>query len=164
MIHSTKKDQYWSFWCQVCSNHQDQEFFWGNRASEASKAGEVVEAAEINEAAEVSKVLKMITENFRVIQVLEFYNLRTNTTLFWCFEKKKKLTKSWKIMLNFINFSVGGCWGQPILLFWKLVGETQMSEPQDVKTTFKLNTICLFLSIRHKLLLSVHSETPCNCV
>ena len=36
-----------------------------------------------------------------------------------------------------------------------------MSEPQDVKTTFKQNITCIFLSIRLKLLLSVHYETPC---
>ena len=68
----TKKDQYWSFWCQVWSNHQDQEFIWGNSALQAGKASEVVEAADINEAAEVSKALKITTENFRVIQEFEF--------------------------------------------------------------------------------------------
>ena len=81
MIHSTKKDQYWFFWCQVLSNHQDQEFLWGNRALEAGKVSEVVEAAEINEAAEVFKALKITTENFRVIKVLEFYNLRLNNII-----------------------------------------------------------------------------------
>ena len=43
---------------------------------------EAVEAAEVNEAAEVSKAWKITTEVFKVIQVLEFYNLRTNITLF----------------------------------------------------------------------------------
>ena len=32
-------------------------------------------------------------------------------------------------MLNFRTFSVEGCWGQPRLLFWKLVDETQISKP-----------------------------------
>ena len=27
------------------------------------------------------------------------------------------------------TLSVRGCWGQPMLLFWKLVGETQISKP-----------------------------------
>ena len=58
MIHSTKDDQYWSFWCQWWSDHQDQEVFLGNRAVEAVKAIEVAEAAEVNEATEVSKVWK----------------------------------------------------------------------------------------------------------
>ena len=36
------------------------------------EASEVAEAAEVNEAAEVSKGSKITTEDFRVIQVLEF--------------------------------------------------------------------------------------------
>ena len=78
MIYSTKRDQYWSFWCQGWSNHHDQEFLGGNRAGEAGEANEVAEAAEVNEAAEVSRVLKITSEDFRVIQVLEFYDLMTN--------------------------------------------------------------------------------------
>ena len=39
-------------------------------------------AAEINEAGEVSKAWQITTENFRVFQVLEFNNLKTNITLF----------------------------------------------------------------------------------
>ena len=34
--------------------------------------------------------------------------------MFW---KKPFLTESWKLMLNFSTFSVGGWWGQPMLLF-----------------------------------------------
>ena len=64
--------------------------------------------------------------------------------------------------LIFGILSVRGCWGQPILLFWKLFDETQMSKNQDVKTNFKQNTTCIFLSVRHELLLSVHIETPCR--
>jgi hypothetical protein len=66
----------------------------GNRDLEAGKVSEVVEAAEINEAAEVFKALKITTESFRVIKVLEFYNLRNNITLFGCFEKNTFLTES----------------------------------------------------------------------
>ena len=36
------------------------------------EASEVAEAAEVNEAGEVSKAWKITTEDFRVIQVLEF--------------------------------------------------------------------------------------------
>jgi hypothetical protein len=32
-------------------------------------------------------------------------------TLFWFFEKFFFLTESWKLMLKFSSFSVGGCWG-----------------------------------------------------
>ena len=31
-----------------------------------------------------------------------------------------------KLSLIYGTISVGGCWGQPMLLFWKLVDETQM--------------------------------------
>ena len=58
MIHSTKNDQYWLFWCQWWSDPQDQNLFWGNWHLEAVEAAEVAEAAEINEAGEVSKGLK----------------------------------------------------------------------------------------------------------
>ena len=36
-------------------------------------------------------------------------------------QKKIFLTESWKPILNFSFFSLRGCWGQPMLLFWKLV-------------------------------------------
>ena len=88
MIHSTKKDWYWSFSCHWWSNHLDQEVFWGNRAVEAVEASEVAEAAEVNEAAEVFKALKITTEDFWVILDLEFINLRAKIILFSCFEKK----------------------------------------------------------------------------
>ena len=39
---------------------------------EASEVAEVAEADEVNKAAEVSKGSKITTEDFRVIQVLEF--------------------------------------------------------------------------------------------
>ena len=39
---------------------------------EASEVAEVAEADEVNEAAEVYKGSKITTEDFRVIQVLEF--------------------------------------------------------------------------------------------
>ena len=101
MIHSTKKDQYWSFWCQVSSNHQDQEFLWGNRALEAGKTSKVVEAAE------VSKALKITSENFRVIQVLEFYNLGNDKYYFiFMFWKKK----SNRIIKNHVEFYQLFCW------------------------------------------------------
>ena len=58
-------------------------------AGEAGEANEVAEVTEVNEAAEVSWVLKITSDDFRVIQVLEFYDFRTNFDVL-----KKKLTKS----------------------------------------------------------------------
>ena len=88
MIHYTKNVQYWSFWCQWWSDHQDQGVFWGNRVVKTFEASEVSEAAEVNEVAEVTKACKITTEVFKGIQVLEFNNLRTKITLFRSFEKQ----------------------------------------------------------------------------
>merc|ERR1712051_776922 len=76
-------------------------FGGGNWALEAVEASEVAEATEVNEAGEVFKAWKIKTVDFRVFQVLEFNDFMTNITLFWCFEKKQKLTESLKLMLNF---------------------------------------------------------------
>ena len=49
---------------------------------EAVEASELAEATEVNEAGEVSKARKITIEDFRVVFVLEFNDLRTNVTLF----------------------------------------------------------------------------------
>ena len=118
---SEKLDFWWSIPQKITSNdyfgaNDDQtirirRFFWGNWTLEAVEASELTEATEVNDAGEVSKAWKITTVDFRVFQVLEFNNFRTNITLFWCFEKKIFLTESWKLMLNFSTFSVGGRWG-----------------------------------------------------
>ena len=67
-----------------------------------------------------SKVWKITTEDLRVIQVFEFSFI----LMFW---KNIDLLDSWNIILKFTTFFVGpGCWGQLMLLFRKLVDETQM--------------------------------------
>ena len=71
---------------------------------------------------------------FKVIQVLEFNNLRTNITLFeirfiLMFWKKRFLIESWKLMLNFSNFSVGGCYffeNRLMKLTWPNLRNTQI--------------------------------------
>ena len=47
-------------------------------------------AAEVNDAADVSRALKITSADFRVIQVLEFYDLRKNVDVL----KKFFLTES----------------------------------------------------------------------
>ena len=56
--------------------------FFRNRAVEAVEVSEVSKAAEVNESAEVSEAWKIAAENFRVILVLEFNNLRTKIISF----------------------------------------------------------------------------------
>ena len=44
-----------------------------------------------------------------------------------------------------VLFSFGGCWGQPMLLFWKLVDETQMSHPPEPTRHHKSSKSLIFL-------------------
>ena len=115
MINSSKMDQYWSIWCQGSSNHQTQEILRWNMS---------VEVNEFNEAAEVLRPEKSLLRTKALSRFL-------NPALFWCFERKFILVESWNIMLNFSTFPVGGCWGQLMLLVWKLAHETQISKPPE---------------------------------
>ena len=67
-----------------------------------------------------------------------------------------------KTHVDFSTFSVRGCWGQPMLLFWKMVNETQMPKPQEYTDTFiitqKLFLVCLW-GLQN---LSKGVETPCT--
>ena len=155
MIHSTKMDQHWSFWCQGWSNHQDQEVLWWNRASEAVEAIEVAEADEVIEAAEVLKPGKSL---MRTSESSRFWF----SALFWCFEKIKFWVESWNTILNFSTFSVGGCWGQPMLLFWKLVDETQISKPPEPTMNHKSIKWLMLLPLRAELLFTLQYEIPCS--
>ena len=50
--------------------------------TEAVEVSKVAEAVEVNEAAEASNAWKITIEDFRVVQVLEFIDLRTHIALF----------------------------------------------------------------------------------
>ena len=65
-------------------------------------------------------------------------------------------------MSNFSTLSVRGCWGQPKLLFWKLVDKTQISKPPE--PTRHHNSIKLWIlpSLRADLLYILQYETPCR--
>ena len=71
-----------------------------------------------------------------------------------------------KIILftDFSTFSVGGCWGQPMLLFWKLIHKTQMSNPPEA-ASYRINPTKLLnlLPLRAIFFYSFHYETPCIC-
>ena len=60
------------------------------------------------------------------------------------------------------TISVGGCWGQPMLLFWKLVDKTQMSLPPEHATRDMKLKISNCLSVRANLLYTFQCETPCS--
>ena len=155
MIHSTKRDWYWSFGCRGWSNHQDQWNFWWIEAVEVIEATEVIEAVEVIETVEVLRPGKSLLRSKESSKFL-------NSTLFWCFEKIFFLFESWNIMLNFSNFSARGCWGQPMSLFQKLITETQISNPPEPAmdhNSIKLMILLPFIAIYFR---SFHYETPCN--
>ena len=54
--------------------------------------------------------------------------------------------------------SVGGCWGQPILLFWKLVDETQMVKPPEPTIYHNSKRYLILLPLRAIDFRSFHYE------
>ena len=102
-----------------------------------------------------SKAWKITTENFRVTQDLEF----SFTLMFW---KNNFLVESWNIKLKFSTFSIRGCWGQPMLLFWKLVDETQISKPPKPTMNHKPIKWLILPPFRAELLFTLQNEIPCT--
>ena len=67
-----------------------------------------------------------------------------------------------QIFTDFSTFSVRGCWGRPILYFWKLIRETQISKPPDASRHHYSTTLLILLPLRADLLCTLHYETPCT--
>ena len=59
------------------------------------------------------------------------------------------------------TLSVGGCWGQPMSFFWKLVDETQISAPPEATRHHKSKKILVLLSLRANLKSQFRNEIPC---
>jgi hypothetical protein len=100
-----------------------------------------------------SKVWKISTEYFRVIQILEFSFVLT----FWKFFD---LVDSWNIILKFTTLIFGGCWGQPMSFFWKLVDETQMPTTLEATSYHSSRILSILLPLRAIQNHSFHYETP----
>ena len=73
---------------------------------------------------------------------------------------------NWSSKIQFFSdistISVRGCWGQPMLIFWKLVDETQMPttpEASSHHSSRKLSILLPLIAIENH---SFHYETPCN--
>ena len=67
-----------------------------------------------------------------------------------------------KFLLVSCNFDVRGCWGQPILLFWKNIDKTQMSPSPKCAATFFWtwkSTLVGHLGLQS---MSYWVGTPCN--
>ena len=67
-----------------------------------------------------------------------------------------------QIFTDFRTFSVRGCWEQPMLLFWKLIHETQISKPPEATRHQNSTKLLIILPLRADLLCTLHYETPCN--
>ena len=65
-------------------------------------------------------------------------------------------------LLIFDTLPVGGWWGQPMLLFWKLIDATQISKPLEPTRHHNLIKLWNLLSLRADLLCILQYETPCN--
>ena len=63
--------------------------------------------------------------------------------------------------LIFGTLSVGGCWGQPLLFFWKLVDDTQMPKPQKHTDIFIITKILFSDGLRGLQSISKPVERPC---
>ena len=61
---------------------------------------------------------------------------------------------------NFGTFSVGGCWGQSMLLFWKLVRETQMSKHPKATKHHNSTKMLMLLHLRAIYFSTFQYETP----
>ena len=62
---------------------------------------------------------------------------------------------------DFSTFSVRGCWGPPMFLFWKLIHETQNLLPPEATRHHNSTKLLIFLPLRADLLCNLHYETPC---
>ena len=63
--------------------------------------------------------------------------------------------------LIFDTLPVGGCWGQPMSIFWKLVDETQISKPPEPTRHHKSIKLWILLPLRADLLVTLPNEIPC---
>jgi hypothetical protein len=59
---------------------------------------------------------------------------------------------------------VGGCSGQPMLLFWKLVDETQISQPPDATRHHNSTNLSIVLTLRAIQFGPIQYDTPCRYV
>ena len=154
-MNSIKTDNYCSFWCQGWSNHQNQEVLWWNRAW-ACRGHRGRRGRWGQWGCRGFKAWKITAEDSRVMGVLEFSFI----LMFW--NKKNIIEESWNIILNFSTFHVGGCWGQLMLLFWKLVQETQMSTPPEATRHHISTQLLVLLHLRAIYFSTFQYETPCK--
>ena len=60
------------------------------------------------------------------------------------------------------TLSVGGCWGQPMLFFWKLADETQMVKPPEPTSHHNARKYLTLLPLRAIYFRSLYYEISCS--
>ena len=78
------------------------------------------------------------------------------------FRKNFFLVESRSIILDFSTFSVRGCWGQGMSVFWKLVDDTKKCNPPEATRHHDLRKMFILLPLRAIQNHSFHYETPCK--
>ena len=58
------------------------------------------------------------------------------------------------------TISVGGCWGQPMSFFWKLVDETHIPKPPEATRYHNSTKLSIFLPLRVIYFSTFQYETP----
>ena len=66
--------------------------------------------------------------------------------------------------LIYDTLSVRGCWGQTMLLFWKLVEETQKSTPPEPTWHHNLIELWILLPLRADLFVTLQYGIPCTWI
>ena len=59
------------------------------------------------------------------------------------------------------TFAFGGCWGQWMLFFWKLVDKTQLAKPPEHTRHHDSRQLLILLSLRAIYFSTFQYETPC---
>ena len=78
----------------------------------------------------------------------------------WSFFVDWIIEKNWFLLVSG-NFDVRGCWGQPMLLFWKNIDKTQMSPSPECAASFFWTWKSFLVGHLGLQSMSYRVETPC---
>ena len=144
--------------------------------------------------------LKIVFQNIKIkLNIRTWMTLKSSVVIFqtiepyqqmWPLQFQQPLKPQWPLQLPFCTiyistkifftdistFSVSGCWGQRMLLFWTLLDETQMPKPLEaprhnnskkmsISTTqsFKILHLNMRLTVRPMLRIGKRNQPIQNC-
>ena len=117
--------------------------------------------------------LKIVFQNIKIkLNIRTWMTLKSSVVIFqtiepyqqmWPLQFQQPLKPQWPLQLPFCTiyistkifftdistFSVSGCWGQRMLLFWTLLDETQMPKPLEAPRHNNSKKKCRFLLLSH---------------